>query len=664
MKMMREGPRNLKKCLLMAGIMMLASVAIISSARPVKASSSVLPFDYIHYGWAGYNDNSTIYMVKSINSTSSINSTRQDYIFPAFNVTQNQSASSNIYGVRNSIDLTSGTNKFSEFYNNVGPSGPYLQVGIPVATSGYEINSSRSTALVQLQNISLLMNDSYEVQALIQTSNNTMLNDTLYNGTVNKQIYLEDMMLNGLYLFNPFPWVGRLRDLSNIYQDYQLYTANTKTPTYHETQTNGNTEGIGTVYETFQVNNTGTGGPATYENTSIYQNVFGAAAPFTVEIYPDQFTSTHYITVRAQNLVGGTASPGADYVGAQATLTIAAVPAFEVSGTAYLGSNVPYANAWVYLGQQGSGIAYAVKTNSNGEYRFFAPLNTGYSLYASYGTPFGTASTTVNFSTGSPGGYEYENIHVGGVVEGYIRSSSTGAGIAGATVSIVNNSGQTESVTTGSGGFYRGVIYPSGTYSVDASKSGYYSAGTTTQANLYQDAWVNISLTPEPSGGGGGGGGSGGCVLFGTMVYLGNGQEVPVQDVVTGDKIMSYDILSSALSVSELTIGVVTAVHITNVTQIVDINNGMLFVSGLTVQPLFGRFANGTSAPILLGKLNKTMDLYDALNNTWIPVTSIQMVTGNFTVYDIVVSAPFASGNTLANNYVTGVGVPMILKRP
>ena len=96
MKMMREGPRNLKKCLLMAGIMMLASVAIISSARPVKASSSVLPFDYIHYGWVGYNGNSTIYMVKSINSTSNVNLTREGYVLPAFNVTQNQSASSNI----------------------------------------------------------------------------------------------------------------------------------------------------------------------------------------------------------------------------------------------------------------------------------------------------------------------------------------------------------------------------------------------------------------------------------------------------------------------------------------------------------------------------------------------------------------------------------------
>jgi len=98
--------------------------------------------------------------------------------------------------------------------------------------------------------------------------------------------------------------------------------------------------------------------------------------------------------------------------------------------------------------------------------------------------------------------------------------------------------------------------------------------------------------------------------------------------------------------------------------EIVDINNGMLYVSGLNDQPLYGRYPNGTSAPIVLGQLNKAMYLYDALNNTWIPVTSLVVFYGNFTVYDVITSASFAGGHPLANNYVTGVGVPMIQKEP
>ncbi len=59
-----------------------------------------------------------------------------------------------------------------------------------------------------------------------------------------------------------------------------------------------------------------------------------------------------------------------------------------------------------------------------------------------------------------------------------------------------------------------------------------------------------------------------------------------------------------------------------------------------------------------------TSYLYDAINNTFIPVTNITVLSGNFTVYDIVTSSSFAASNQQANNYVTGVGVPMATKEP
>ena len=95
-----------------------------------------------------------------------------------------------------------------------------------------------------------------------------------------------------------------------------------------------------------------------------------------------------------------------------------------------------------------------------------------------------------------------------------------------------------------------------------------------------------------------------------------------------------------------------------------DINNGLLFVSGLFDQPLYARVQNGTAEPVLLGRLNTTIELYDAMNNTWIPITHLEYLTGNFTVYDVVTSSPFALLQPSANNYITGVGVPSITKKP
>ena len=61
---------------------------------------------------------------------------------------------------------------------------------------------------------------------------------------------------------------------------------------------------------------------------------------------------------------------------------------------------------------------------------------------------------------------------------------------------------------------------------------------------------------------------------------------------------------------------------------------------------------------LLLGKLYTHMMQADS----WIPITSLHYLTGNFTVYDVVTSASFALSQPSANNYITGVGVTNIVK--
>jgi hypothetical protein len=147
-----------------------------------------------------------------------------------------------------------------------------------------------------------------------------------------------------------------------------------------------------------------------------------------------------------------------------------------------------------------------------------------------------------------------------------------------------------------------------------------------------------------------GGGGGGGCVLSGTLITLASGTQIPVQDLQIGQKVLSYNTHTGKIVTT--TVYNNTAIH---VSQVLDINNGLLYASGLNDQPIYAQFQNGTQKWVELGQLTVGMKIFDPVTNSWTPVTSIQTISGSFTVYDL------RTANAQINNYVAN-GVLMDMK--
>src|SRR5271157_274306 len=142
------------------------------------------------------------------------------------------------------------------------------------------------------------------------------------------------------------------------------------------------------------------------------------------------------------------------------------------------------------------------------------------------------------------------------------------------------------------------------------------------------------------------GGRGGGCVLQGTLITLANYTRVPVQDVVPGVRILAYNMVTGKLSNA-----IVTRTVASQVNQVVDINNGELFVSGLNDQALFARMQNGTQKGIVLGHLAVGMKLFEPATGTWVPITSMTVLGGSFTVYDLQ-GGSGSAGDYIGNNIV------------
>ncbi len=138
--------------------------------------------------------------------------------------------------------------------------------------------------------------------------------------------------------------------------------------------------------------------------------------------------------------------------------------------------------------------------------------------------------------------------------------------------------------------------------------------------------------------------GGGGCVLRGTQITLATGTQISVQNLKAGDKVLSYNI-----NTGKLVTTTVTSNNESQVTHVLDINDGQLFASGLGDQPMYVHLQNGTKKAIALGQLATGMQLYDPAMKTWVPVTSLQIINGTFSVYDLRTSG----GYYIANGILT-----------
>ena len=199
----------------------------------------------------------------------------------------------------------------------------------------------------------------------------------------------------------------------------------------------------------------------------------------------------------------------------------------------------------------------------------------------------------------------------------------------------------------------------------DNINNAYIMQTGTYYTNIYgypQETWENSYYnlyggqnSPPSSGGGSGGGG---CVLYGTLISASRDQMIPVQDLKVEQNLLSYNTNDGKLVQEK-----VSAINVTQVNSIFDINDGLLYVSGASDQPIYVTLPNGTQSWIMVGNLSTSDFIFDPLNTTWVHVQSIHVLDGNYTVYDIQGTRIFNENGYLRSNYIAN-GVLLDRKIP
>lgn len=185
----------------------------------------------------------------------------------------------------------------------------------------------------------------------------------------------------------------------------------------------------------------------------------------------------------------------------------------------------------------------------------------------------------------------------------------------------------------------------------------YYTSTYGYPQETWENSYYNLygGQNSPPSGGGGGGGG---CVLNGTLVSISTNHAIPVQELKVGQNLLSYNTNGGKLVREK-----VTGINVSHVNSIIDINNGLLYVSGTNDQPIYVSLPGGLHTWIMVGNLTTSDMIFNPLNSTWIPVNSVQVLHGNFTVYDVMGSKIFYENGYLRSNYIAD-GVLLDKKMP
>ncbi len=176
-----------------------------------------------------------------------------------------------------------------------------------------------------------------------------------------------------------------------------------------------------------------------------------------------------------------------------------------VTGLVTAGQNasVPVPNAVVHVAVNSgssSGVPSQIQTDGNGSYAFVGSAGSTYSLYATLGIAFGTAtgSTTTLTVSGTTPVVEVNLTVPASDIYGTVTNASTGAPIGGATIGLTPPSGPLWCcMTTGANGEYLLWEISTGSYTVSVQATGYAAASATVDvAALYTSHRVDFSLVP------------------------------------------------------------------------------------------------------------------------------------------------------------------------
>lgn len=155
----------------------------------------------------------------------------------------------------------------------------------------------------------------------------------------------------------------------------------------------------------------------------------------------------------------------------------------------------------------------------------------------------------------------------------------------------------------------------------------------------YAYTYTTFILSVTPKGGGGG------CVMSGTPILTPSGY-VAVQNLRMGQTVTEYSMANGTIVQGEL-----LADNVTTVNEILDINQGLLFLTP-TDQPIY--IWNSTYSGWLRDPQNLTTSdwLFEPGPDAWVHVTVLQLLHFKAQVYDVVTSG---SNNFIANEILLDI---------
>ncbi len=159
--------------------------------------------------------------------------------------------------------------------------------------------------------------------------------------------------------------------------------------------------------------------------------------------------------------------------------SLAGVPTATISGHVLAGgaAMVPVSNAVVTM-TASSGTSDRTVSDASGGYSLAAVPGVSYTLWATLGTHWGSATSLLAYVTsGSAGTVSQDLLVPASDISGAVLSRATGAAIRGATMSLAEPAGDWWCCQiTGLDGRYRLWAITAGTYNVSVSASGYPTA--------------------------------------------------------------------------------------------------------------------------------------------------------------------------------------------
>ena len=600
----------------------------------------------------GYAGNKVFYM------TTGLSDTNHPYFLPTTSNASSQTASYGYTATVDAINVSAGqdpsttdTNWFYDEYYVGGGSKNYMLLNIPIVAGGGSSMLSNGPCktlyyvgvcwyTLGFQNLSLSTSSPIAGAAytLINTAQSGGLNVTPTTTPLKSSA---ERFEYDTACAVPLPTVGVACYLNAVVVDFSNTTS--------AYQSNTQSFGGAPAYEKFTVS-----GGTTYTvscgflcDQYLADNVFASVTLVTVKVPQSDWTSSMpTINITGQNIIAGW-SDGGQLIytaqGATGSVQIPMEPAVTLTGTIYKTGQADAGQAFSLTSSNGT--VYNLMTDANGRYRFFSALKTQYTISAPL--PSSWSGTQATNSTTTPNAPTSTGLNLTipkpSTIEGYVKDTS-GNPIYDAQVNIAEPypPGTTIGPTTNSYGFYSVTAGMLGTYTFNVGANGYYSASGSKDVNAWGTTfWMNFTLTPVPPPSGGGGGG--GCVLAGTLIAAPNGQK-RVELLSQGDIVLGYNVTSGTW-VKES----VNSNTASTVSEVLSINNGQLEVT-LTEQPLYVQ--NGTWIGWVRDPQNLSVgeQIYNPSTGSWIPITSLQVLSGTFTVCDLRVTAPndFVANGILA----------------